>query len=89
MKFSNDGQQFLVISGTTQAKMYDRDGEELCVDSYSLKNGQSHLTGRATFIKGDQYIRDMKNTSYVQHVDSYRRHKLTHGNGCSAGMLQS
>ncbi|TBU35041.1 transcription factor [Dichomitus squalens] len=46
VKFSNDGQQFLVISGTTQAKLYDRDGEEL-----------------ATFIKGDQYIRDMKNTA--------------------------
>ncbi|KAI0670109.1 transcription factor [Trametes maxima] len=46
VKFSNDGQQFLVISGTTQAKMYDREGEEL-----------------ATYIKGDPYIRDMKNTS--------------------------
>ncbi|RPD63153.1 transcription factor [Lentinus tigrinus ALCF2SS1-6] len=46
VKFSNDGQQFLVVSGTTQAKLYDRDGEEL-----------------ATFIKGDQYIRDMKNTA--------------------------
>ncbi|KAI0361849.1 transcription factor [Trametes cingulata] len=46
VKFSNDGQQFLVISGTTQAKMYDRDGEEL-----------------ATYIKGDPYIRDMKNTA--------------------------
>jgi WD repeat-containing protein 70 len=28
LKYSNDGQQFLVISGTTQAKLYDRDGEE-------------------------------------------------------------
>ena len=28
-------------------------------------SGQSDLTGRATFIKGDQYIRDMKNTAYV------------------------
>ncbi|KAI0768493.1 transcription factor [Trametes elegans] len=46
LKFSNDGHQFLVISGTTQAKLYDRDGEEL-----------------ATYIKGDPYIRDMKNTS--------------------------
>ncbi|CDO72430.1 hypothetical protein BN946_scf184977.g130 [Trametes cinnabarina] len=46
VKFSNDGQQFLVVSGTTQAKLYDRDGEEL-----------------ATYIKGDPYIRDMKNTS--------------------------
>ncbi|KAJ3790304.1 transcription factor [Lentinula aff. detonsa] len=46
MKYSNDGQKFLVISGTLQAKLYDRDGEE-----------------QATFIKGDPYIRDMKNTS--------------------------
>ena len=28
LKYSKDGQQFLVISGTTQAKLYDRDGEE-------------------------------------------------------------
>ncbi|KAI0932454.1 hypothetical protein AcW2_001081 [Taiwanofungus camphoratus] len=46
LKYSNDGQQFLVVSGTNQAKLYDRDGEEL-----------------ATFIKGDPYIRDMKNTA--------------------------
>ncbi|OCH96601.1 transcription factor [Obba rivulosa] len=46
LKYSNDGQQFLVISGTAQAKLYDRDGEEL-----------------STFVKGDQYIRDMKNTA--------------------------
>ncbi|KAF9229667.1 transcription factor [Gyrodon lividus] len=46
LKFSNDGQQFLVISGTLQAKLYDRDGEE-----------------KATFIKGDMYIRDMKHTA--------------------------
>ena len=65
LKYSNDGQQFLVISGTTQAKLYDRDGEELCVHPYPYMNGQSDLTRRATFIKGDQYIRDMKNTSCV------------------------
>ncbi|KAI0085637.1 WD40-repeat-containing domain protein [Irpex rosettiformis] len=46
LKYSNDGQRFLVISGTTQAKLYDRDGEE-----------------QATYIKGDMYIRDMKNTA--------------------------
>ncbi|CCM02207.1 uncharacterized protein FIBRA_04287 [Fibroporia radiculosa] len=46
LKYSNDGQQFLAISGTLQAKLYDRDGEEL-----------------ATFVKGDPYIRDMKNTA--------------------------
>jgi WD40 repeat protein len=28
LKYSNDGQRFLVVSGTTQAKLYDRDGEE-------------------------------------------------------------
>jgi WD40 repeat protein len=31
LKYSNDGQKFLVVSGTTQAKLYDRDGEEECV----------------------------------------------------------
>lgn len=28
LKFSNDGSQFLVISGTTQPKIFDRDGQE-------------------------------------------------------------
>jgi WD40 repeat protein len=28
LRYSNDGQKFLVVSGTTQAKLYDRDGEE-------------------------------------------------------------
>ncbi|TFY72638.1 hypothetical protein EVG20_g378 [Dentipellis fragilis] len=46
LKYSPDGHHFLVISGTTQPKLYDRDGEE-----------------KATYIKGDPYIRDMKNTS--------------------------
>ncbi|KAI0343895.1 WD40 repeat-like protein [Trametopsis cervina] len=46
LKYSNDGQRFLTISGTPQAKLYDRDGEE-----------------QATYVKGDMYIRDMKNTS--------------------------
>jgi hypothetical protein len=31
VKYSNDGQRFLIISGTMQAKLYDRDGEELYV----------------------------------------------------------
>lgn len=31
VKYSIDGQRFLVVSGTTQAKLYDRDGEEECV----------------------------------------------------------
>lgn len=31
LKYSNAGDQFLCISGTSQAKLYDRDGEEKCV----------------------------------------------------------
>lgn len=31
LKYSNDGQKFLVVSGTSQAKLYSRDGEEECV----------------------------------------------------------
>ncbi|KAG8750328.1 hypothetical protein FRC14_000634, partial [Serendipita sp. 396] len=46
LKYSIAGDQLLVISGTAQAKLYDRDGEEV-----------------TTFIKGDPYIRDMKNTA--------------------------
>lgn len=63
LKFSNDGQKFLVVSGTTQAKLYDRDGEEQYVYSFALRTGYLHLTIRATFVKGDPYIRDMKHTS--------------------------
>lgn len=33
LKYSNDGQQFLVISGTIQAKLFDREGEEKYVQS--------------------------------------------------------
>lgn len=29
LKFSPDGSKFLVISGTIQPKLYDRDGEEM------------------------------------------------------------
>ncbi|KAH9043727.1 hypothetical protein EDB85DRAFT_2138423 [Lactarius pseudohatsudake] len=58
LKYSPDGQRFLVISGTTQAKLYDRDGEE-----------------QATFVKGDPYIRDMKNTSgHVSELSSCAWH---------------
>ncbi|KAF7310708.1 Transcriptional factor [Mycena chlorophos] len=58
LKYSNDGQQFLVVSGTLQAKLYDRDGEE-----------------KATFIKGDPYIRDMKHTSgHVSELSSCMWH---------------
>lgn len=31
LRYSNAGEQFLCISGTSQAKLYDRDGEEKCV----------------------------------------------------------
>lgn len=46
LKYSLAGDQLLVISGTAQAKIYDRDGEE-----------------KQMYIKGDPYIRDMKNTA--------------------------
>jgi WD40 repeat protein len=58
LKYSPDGQRFLVVSGTTQAKLYDRDGEE-----------------QATFVKGDPYIRDMKNTAgHVSELSSCAWH---------------
>jgi WD repeat-containing protein 70 len=49
LKYSNDGQQFLVISGTLQAKLYDRDGEEKYVyfsyirDWFASPDLQGHL----------------------------------------------
>ncbi|KAF4623358.1 hypothetical protein D9613_001607 [Agrocybe pediades] len=57
LKFSNDGSKFLCVSGTTQVKLFDRDGEE-----------------EATFIKGDPYIRDMKNTA-IWEVENKRKQK--------------
>ncbi|KAL0575027.1 hypothetical protein V5O48_006928 [Marasmius crinis-equi] len=49
IKYSSDGQKFLVISGTTQAKLYDRDGEELATfikgDPYirDMKHTSGHV----------------------------------------------
>lgn len=42
-------------------------------------NGQSDLTGRGTYVKGDPYIRDMKNTSYVTLFSPTACVRLTHG----------
>ena len=36
VKYSNDGQRFLVASGTMQARLFDREGEELCVVCFSV-----------------------------------------------------
>jgi len=44
------GDAFLVVTGSSQPKIFDRDGHEL---------GQ--------FIKGDMYIRDLKNTKGHQY----------------------
>ncbi|EJT98901.1 WD40 repeat-like protein [Dacryopinax primogenitus] len=46
LAYSPYGDAFLCISGTTQAKLFDKDGEQ-----------------KAEFIKGDMYIRDMRNTA--------------------------
>ncbi|CAG8488482.1 2266_t:CDS:10 [Acaulospora morrowiae] len=46
LEYSISGDQFLIISGSAQAKIYDRDGFEI-----------------EEYIKGDPYIRDMRNTS--------------------------
>ncbi|KIY63670.1 transcription factor [Cylindrobasidium torrendii FP15055 ss-10] len=49
VKFSNDGRRFLVIPGTLQARMYDRDGEELATfikgDPYirDMKHTSGHV----------------------------------------------
>ncbi|KIY51398.1 WD40 repeat-like protein [Fistulina hepatica ATCC 64428] len=50
LKYSPDGQKFLVVSGTTQAKIYDRDGEELTTfikgDMYirDMKHTSGHVS---------------------------------------------
>lgn len=36
LKYSNAGDKFLVISGTSQAKLYERDGEEVYVRSRNV-----------------------------------------------------
>ena len=61
-KFSPDGSKFLVLPATFQPRIYDRDGEEVSVMFFILGDAFHYLT-RATFIKGDPYIRDMKNTA--------------------------
>ncbi|KAF8649900.1 hypothetical protein AX16_005659 [Volvariella volvacea WC 439] len=68
VKFSNDGQRFLVVPGTLQARLYDRDGEEQAVfikgDPYirDMKHTAGHVgelssccwhpTDSQTFITG-------------------------------------
>jgi WD40 repeat protein len=44
LKYSNDGQKFLVISGTTQAKLYSRDGDEEYVPLSNLFTFWDKLT---------------------------------------------
>lgn len=63
LKYTNAGDKFLVISGTSQAKLYERDGEEVYVQATSHNSQTNASVGSATFIKGDPYIRDMKNTA--------------------------
>ncbi|CAJ0761970.1 6948_t:CDS:10 [Entrophospora sp. SA101] len=46
LEYSLSGDQFLIISGSSQPKLYNRDGFEI-----------------EEYIKGDPYIRDMRNTS--------------------------
>jgi hypothetical protein len=43
VKYSNDGQKFLVVSGTSQAKLYDRDGEEEYVFGHAHQNAYLDL----------------------------------------------
>ena len=43
LKYSTGGEHFLVISGTVQPKLYDRDGEEVCVISV-IGSHDWHLT---------------------------------------------
>jgi len=47
LKYSMAGDQLLVISGTAQAKIYDRDGEEKYV---SFHTPSSLLDGSLTFV---------------------------------------
>ncbi|KAJ6519584.1 hypothetical protein C8R45DRAFT_1057985 [Mycena sanguinolenta] len=62
LKYSNDGQKFLVVSGTTQAKLYDRDGEEECVLSCfmqwnTLTHRQGDLCqGRSLYSRHETYL---------------------------------
>ncbi|KAB5594310.1 Transcription factor protein [Ceratobasidium theobromae] len=68
------GDKFLVISGTSQAKLYERDGEEVYVQATSHNSQTNASVGSATFIKGDPYIRDMKNTA-IWDVENKRKQK--------------
>lgn len=60
---SVDGQWLLVISGTMQAKVFDRDGDEEKAWVYSPWWRDAEC--RKEFVRGDVYLRDMKNTKCV------------------------
>lgn len=65
LRYNWYGTQFLCISATLQPKLYDRDGEEMWVPQLALVIYSDSPRCSATYIKGDPYIRDMKNTAYV------------------------
>lgn len=59
----------MAIAGTLQAKLYDRDGNSMWVETgiLSINRKSGSLTCASTvirgeFAKGDMYLRDLKNT---------------------------
>jgi hypothetical protein len=62
--YSLDGQSMLVISGTLYPKIFNKEGEDESVPRLK-KPLISYWCYRKEFVKGDVYLRDMKNTKYV------------------------
>ena len=79
LEYSPNGEKLLVITGTTQPQVYDREGEPRSVQADHCSRPRpghpaqltlcpasyrSRRDGRGTkYVKGDPYIRDMKHTS--------------------------
>lgn len=69
VQFSVKGDALLAATGSNQAKLFDRDG----VETYApvLRPSASPFLipsrlSRCVFVKGDPYIRDLRNTEYVR-----------------------
>jgi hypothetical protein len=66
--FSPDGKNLLVVAGTTQAKLYTREGEDGYVAGMHRSRNvfsNAHVFVSVAFNKGDPYLRDMRHTKSV------------------------
>ncbi|KAH7908264.1 hypothetical protein BJ138DRAFT_1103658 [Hygrophoropsis aurantiaca] len=89
LKYSNNGQQFLVISGTSQAKLFDREGEEnghvsdLSACAWHPKDAQYFITSSADSTIRIWDVEDKRKQKTVIVVKSKERGARTKVSTCA------